>query len=91
MPYEFPADIRDRLQAQIVSGGYASEEEVIRDALDALEAADDIKIEEDKLFRWTELNRLAELQSQQGQTKPLDDERFLSRIRERLEKEGIID
>ena len=85
MAYEFPTDIRDRLKARLDDGVYQSEDDVIRDAMDALD-----QIEQDKLTRWNERNRLAIEQSEQRLSKPLDEERVLARLRERLAKEGIL-
>ena len=85
MAYEFPTDIRDRLRARLDEGAYQSEDEVLRDAMDALD-----QIELDKLTRWNERNHLAMEQSEQGLSKPLDDQRVLARLRERLAKEGIL-
>ena len=67
-------------------GRYQSEEDVLREAMDALD-----QLEQDKLVRWEERNRMAMQQSQQGLSKPLDDEAVLGRLRERLAKEGIVD
>ena len=86
MAYEFPTDIRDRLKARLDDGVYLNEDDVIRDAMDALD-----EMERDKLARWNERNRLAIEQSEQGLSKPLDDARVLARLRERLAKEGIVE
>lgn len=87
MSYEFPSDIQERLTARLSSDGvYQSEDDVIRDAMDALD-----QIEQDKLVGWNERNRLATQQSNQGLSKPLDDERVLARLRDRLAKEGILE
>ena len=87
MPYEFPSDIQERLTARLSSDGvYQSEDDVIRDAMDALD-----QIEQDKLTRWNERNRLAAEQSQRSHSKPLDDVRVLARLRDRLAKEGILE
>jgi hypothetical protein len=53
--------------------------------LDALEQR-----ELERVTRWNERNQLAIEQSQQGLSMPLDDERVLTRLRERLAKEGIL-
>jgi Arc/MetJ-type ribon-helix-helix transcriptional regulator len=37
MAYQFPTDLAHRIQAFLAAGGYANEEEVLRDALKALE------------------------------------------------------
>ncbi len=66
-------------------GQYASEAELLRDAMDALD-----RLEEDRLLHWRERNRLAIEQSQQGKSKPLNDSAVLARLRERLAAEGIV-
>ena len=86
MAYEFPTDIRDRLKARLDDGVYRSEDDVIRHAMDALD-----QIEQDKLTRWHERNWLATEQSKQGLSKPLDDQKVLCRLRERLVTEGILE
>ena len=86
MEYQFPPDIGDRVKARLEDGVYQSEDDIIRDAMDALD-----QVEQDKLVRWEERNRIAVEQSKQGFSKPLDDERVLSRLRERLVKEGVLE
>ena len=86
MSYQIPPDIEERLKARMSDGGYQSEDDVLREAMDALD-----QLEQDKLIRWNERNRLAVQQSQQGLSKPLDDEAVLGRLRERLAREGIVD
>jgi Arc/MetJ-type ribon-helix-helix transcriptional regulator len=67
------------------NGLYADEDDILRDAMDALD-----QVEQDKLLRWHERNRLATEQSRQGLSKPLDDEAVLARLRERLAREGTL-
>jgi Arc/MetJ-type ribon-helix-helix transcriptional regulator len=86
MQYRFPADIQDRLQNRLRDGVYSSEDDVIRDAMDALD-----QMEQEKLLRWHERNRLAMEQSKQGLSKPLDDNEVLTRLRVRLAREGMFD
>ena len=86
MNYQFPPDIEERLKARMSEGRYQSEDEVLREAMDALD-----QLEQEKLMRWNERNRLAMQQSQQGVSKTLNDDVVLSRLRERLAKEGIVD
>jgi Arc/MetJ-type ribon-helix-helix transcriptional regulator len=71
MAYEFPSDIRERLQARLRDGVYRNEDDIIRDAIDALD-----QIEQERLTRWNERNALAIQQSEQGLSKPLDDEQI---------------
>lgn len=86
MHYQLPHDISERLQACIATGSYRSEEEVLRDALDAL-----AEREGDKLRRWHEGNQVAIEQSRQGLSQPLDDQAVLARLRARLAAVGITD
>lgn len=86
MSYQFPSDIQTRLDAFMQGGAFQSEDDVIRGAIDALE-----QIEAEKLKRWHERNRLAEEQAAKGLARPLDEERVLSRLRERLAKDGIVE
>ena len=41
MAYQFPPDIEQRVKAQLSSGDYRTEDDVLRDALDALRARTD--------------------------------------------------
>jgi Arc/MetJ-type ribon-helix-helix transcriptional regulator len=84
MSYQLPSDISDRLQACIATGVYRSEDEVLRDALDALEQR-----HEKKLRLWQDGNAIALEQSRQGLSRPLDDRAVLARLRDRLAAEGI--
>jgi Arc/MetJ-type ribon-helix-helix transcriptional regulator len=86
MAYQLPPDIDHRVQAYVGAGGYQNEDEVLRTALDALEEQ-----EQEKLRRWKNGNRIAIEQSEQGLSKPLDDEAVIARLRARLAKEGIIE
>jgi len=86
MAYEFPPDVQKLVRERMESGQYASEDELLRDAMGALD-----QIEQDRIARWDERNRLAAKQSEQGLSKPLDDEQVLTRLRARLAKEGILD
>ncbi len=83
MAYQLPPDIDHRVQAYLGAGGYQSEDDVLRTALDALEER-----EQEKLHRWDDRNRIAIEQSQHGLSKPLDDEAVIARLRARLAKEG---
>ena len=76
MDYDFPADIEERVKARMGNGCYQSEDDVIREAMDALD-----QLEQDKLTRWEERNRIAMQQSQRGLSKPLDDQAVLGTSR----------
>jgi Arc/MetJ-type ribon-helix-helix transcriptional regulator len=68
MNHPLPPDIEERLKARMSEGQYASEAELLRNAMDALD-----RLEEDRLLRWRDRNRLAIEQSQQGKSRPLND------------------
>lgn len=82
---QYPPDIEQRVADRLRDGSYQSEEEVLRDAMDALD-----QLEEDKLTRWNARNQRAEEESRQGLSKPLDDSAVLSRMRSRLAADGIV-
>jgi Arc/MetJ-type ribon-helix-helix transcriptional regulator len=84
--YQFPPDISQRLEACIAGGRYQTEDDVLREALDAL--ADR---ERELLERWHQGNAIASEQSRQGLSRPLDDAAVLARLRTRLAAEGITD
>ena len=86
MSYEFPPDLEQRVRARMSDGRYGSEDDLLREAMDALD-----QLEQDKIVRWDERNQIAQEQSHQGLSKPLDDEAVLARLRERLAREGIVD
>lgn len=82
---QIPTDVQERLQARLAEGAYQSEDEILRDAMDALD-----QIEAEKMTRWNERNRLTMEQSEQGLSQPLDDQKVLARLRDRLAREGIL-
>ena len=41
MPYPFPSDVRQLVDHQLASGGYQSEDQLLREALRSLSAQDD--------------------------------------------------
>ena len=85
MIHPFPPDIEERVKARMSEGRYASEADLLRDAMDALD-----QLEEDKLVRWRERNRMAAEQSQQGVSRPLNDNAVLERLRQRLSDDGVV-
>jgi Arc/MetJ-type ribon-helix-helix transcriptional regulator len=85
MPYELSEEIRCRVNARLKDGAFQDEDQVLREALDALD-----QMEADRITRWNERNLLATQQSEQGLSRPLDMERVLERVRKRLAEEGIV-
>ncbi len=86
MAYQIPADIERLLKERMALGVYKSEDEVLRDALGALE-----QLEQERLACWDERNRLSIEQSKQGLSRPLDDQRVLARCAKPLAREGILE
>ena len=86
MAYQVPADVEQLIKQRMASGAYSSEDDVLRDALESLELR-----EQERLARWDERNHLAIKQSNQGLSRPLDDQQVLSRLRARLAREGILE
>ncbi len=86
MAYQIPADVEQLIKQRMALGAYSSEADVLRDALESLELR-----EQERLARWDERNHLATKQSNQGLSKPLDDQQVLARLRARLAKEGILE
>jgi Arc/MetJ-type ribon-helix-helix transcriptional regulator len=65
----------------MVSGRFHSEDDVLREAMDALD-----RIEKDKLIRWHERNQASMDQSRLGLSKELDLEALLARVEDRVAK-----
>ena len=83
MHYEFPPDLQQRVQARLSDGTYQSEDDLLRDAMNAL---DDLDREKVRLFQ--EGNRVALEQSRLGLSKPLDLNAVLQRVEARIVIEG---
>jgi len=86
MSYQFPDDLEQRLKARLASDKYQTEDDVIRDAFDALE-----QLEQEKLRRWHEGNCTAIQQSRLGLSKPLDEDKLIAEVTAELAKEGVIE
>jgi Arc/MetJ-type ribon-helix-helix transcriptional regulator len=83
MHYQFPPDLHDRVQARLADGSYQSEDDLLRDAMNALEDLD-----REKLRLFQEGNRVALEQSRLGLSKPLDLNAMLQRVEARVAAEG---
>ena len=82
MAYAFPPDLKQLVEAQMTRGGYQSEDELLREAVQALSEMD---------RRHAELRD--EIQSRvattgKGLSKPLDIDAFKAEARRRLSAEG---
>jgi Arc/MetJ-type ribon-helix-helix transcriptional regulator len=83
MHYEFPPDLKQRVQARLSDGTYQSEDELLRDAMNALD-----ELDREKLRLFAEGNRIAQEQSRLGLSKPLDLGALLQRVEARVVLEG---
>jgi len=83
MHYQFPPDLHERVQSRLSDGTYQSEDDLLRDAMNAL---DDLDREKLRLFQ--EGNRVALEQSRLGMSKPLDLNALLQRVEARVAAEG---
>jgi Arc/MetJ-type ribon-helix-helix transcriptional regulator len=83
MTYQFPPDLEERVKARMISRGVPNEDDVLREAMDALD-----QLEEEKSRRWRERNQIASEQSRLGLSKPLDLESLFARVEERVAKQG---
>ena len=69
MRYEFPADVQQRVLEQMSTGNYSSEDELLRDALRALEEERQAIIEEDPIVIEGIRRGLADMEA--GRCRPL--------------------
>jgi Arc/MetJ-type ribon-helix-helix transcriptional regulator len=82
MDYQFPPDLQQWVNARLDAGVYQSPDDVLRDAMKAL---DDLDREKLRLFQ--EGNRIAIEQSRLGLSKPLDLDAILARVEQRVAAE----
>jgi Arc/MetJ-type ribon-helix-helix transcriptional regulator len=83
MHYPFPPDLQQRVQARLTDGTYQSEDDLLRDAMNALD-----ELDREKLRLFQEGNRIAMEQSRLGLSKPLDLSALLARVEQRVAAEG---
>lgn len=83
MSYQFPPDLQQLVQAHLVTGVYTSTDDLLRDAINALD-----ELDREKLRLFQEGNRIAEEQSRLGLCKPLDFDALLERVENRLAADG---
>ena len=79
MSYQFPPDLEQRVKARMSQRGHPSEDDVLREAMNALD-----ELELAKLRLWNERNQIAIEQSRRGLSKPLDLESLLNRVEKRF-------
>ncbi|MEX2091891.1 MAG: hypothetical protein WD971_04395 [Pirellulales bacterium] len=83
MHYQFPPDLQQRVKARLSDGTYTSEDDLLRDAMNALD-----ELDREKLRLFQEGNRVALEQSRLGLSKPLDLNALLQRVEARVAAEG---
>jgi len=79
MAYEFPPDLDERVKAEMEKRGLPTEDDVLREAMNALD-----QLEQDKVRRWNERNEIAIEQSRERRSKPLDLDAMLGRVEQRI-------
>ena len=79
MAYQFPADVEKLVKRQMIAGEYQSEDDLLRDALQALEEQRSAVVDEDQVVIDGIRRGLADLNA--GRCQPLDefDAEFRSR------------
>ena len=85
MSHQLPPDLQQRIKAQVESGQYESEEEVLREALDTLEKR------QRGLRELRQMVREADEDIAAGRVGPFDAEETKRAVREHLSQRGITD
>ena len=85
MHYQFPSDIQQRVQAQIETGPFETEDDVLREAIDTLERR------QHGLRKLQEMVREADEDIAAGRVGPFDADKTKAAVRERLQSQGIKD
>jgi Arc/MetJ-type ribon-helix-helix transcriptional regulator len=73
--YQFPPDVQQWVDARLSAGVYKSPDELLREAMHALD-----ELDREKLRLFQEGNRIAMEQSRLGLSKPLDLAAVLQRV-----------
>lgn len=85
MPIQVPVDVQQRVEAQIATGAFRSEDEVLREAMDTLERR------QRSLTQLQTMVRAAEEDAAAGRVGPFDVNATKRAVRERLALRGIVD
>jgi Arc/MetJ-type ribon-helix-helix transcriptional regulator len=78
-PYQFPPDLQQWVDARLSAGVYQTPDELLRDAMQALD-----ELDQEKLRLFHEGNRVAIEQSRLGLSKPLDLAGVIERVEQRI-------
>jgi Arc/MetJ-type ribon-helix-helix transcriptional regulator len=85
MKLPLPADLLQRIEAQLATGAFANEEEVLREAIEALERR------QRGLEQLREMVAVADEDVAAGRIGTFDRDDVKRRVRERLAEQGITD
>lgn len=85
MSYQLPPDLQQRVRAQLESGEFETEEDVLREAMDALERRGR------GLEELRQMVRQADDDLAAGRVGPFDADQTKRSVRERLSRQGITD
>jgi len=85
MLYDFPSDIQKRVRAQIESGHFETEDDVLREAIDTLEKR------QHGLQKLQDMVREADEDIAAGRVGPFNADETKNAVRQRLQAEGIRD
>jgi Arc/MetJ-type ribon-helix-helix transcriptional regulator len=85
VPYHFPPDIQQRVRAQLQTGQFETEDDVLREAIDSLEKR------QRGLQQLREMVREADEDIAAGRVGPFNADDTKRAVRQRLEEHGITD
>lgn len=85
MPYQLPADLERRVRAQIESGQFETEDDVLREAIDTLEKR------QRGLESLRDMVREADEDIAAGRVGPFNADKTKIAVKERLEAHGVGD
>jgi putative addiction module CopG family antidote len=83
VPYEFPPDIEQRVRAQIDSGQFTTQDDVLREAIDTLEKR------QNGLATLRSMVDEADSDIASGRVGPFDADETKRAVRQRLQSQGI--
>jgi Arc/MetJ-type ribon-helix-helix transcriptional regulator len=83
MSYSIPVDVQHRIEAQLAGGGFSGPDEVLREAIEALERR------QQGLAALRAMVAIADEDVAAGRIAPLDRESIQREVRERLAAQGI--
>ena len=85
MQYHFPSDIQQRVRAQMESGSFETEDDVLREAIDTLEKR------QRGLRKLQDMVREADEEIAAGRVGEFDADKTKAAVRKRLQAQGLKD